>query len=118
LAVAIGRADLVADERFATGKGRRKNARELTVELDAAFATLPFAEITRRLNALGLVWAPLQTPADVADDPQAEAAGAFLSIDAGNAKPSARRRPQLFFRAPMSGCGRALLIWASTPMRC
>ena len=82
LAEAVGRPDLVADERFATGKDRRKNARELTAELDSAFAALPFAEIARRLNAADLVWAPLQTPADVAEDPQAEAAGAFLRIAA------------------------------------
>ena len=82
LAEAVGRRDLIADERFATGKARRKNARELTAELDSAFAALPFAEIARRLNAADLVWAPLQTPADVAEDPQAEAAGAFLRIAA------------------------------------
>ena len=84
LAEALERPDLVADERFATGKARRKNARELTTELDAAFAALPFAEIARRLNAADLVWAPLQTPADVAEDPQVEAAGAFLRIEAGD----------------------------------
>jgi crotonobetainyl-CoA:carnitine CoA-transferase CaiB-like acyl-CoA transferase len=84
LAECIGRPDLLTDERFATGKARRKNARELTVELDAAFAALPFAEVARRLDAAGLVWAPMQTPAQAADDPQIEAAGAFLRIDPGD----------------------------------
>jgi crotonobetainyl-CoA:carnitine CoA-transferase CaiB-like acyl-CoA transferase len=78
-----GRPDLVADPRFATGKDRRANARELCAELEAAFAALPFAEIARRLDAADLVWAPLQTPAEVAADPQAAAAGAFLEIDDG-----------------------------------
>jgi crotonobetainyl-CoA:carnitine CoA-transferase CaiB-like acyl-CoA transferase len=84
LADALGRPDLVTDDRFATGKARRKHARELTAELDAAFAALPYAEIAQRLDAADLVWAPLQTPADVAADPQVEAAGAFVRIGEGD----------------------------------
>ena len=80
---AAGREDLVADERFASGKARRANARDLAVELDAAFAALPMAEIARRLNEADLVWAPLQTPAEVAADPQIAAAGAFVDIEDG-----------------------------------
>ena len=41
------------------------------------------AEIARRLDDADLVWAPLQTPAEVANDPQIAAAGAFLEIDDG-----------------------------------
>jgi crotonobetainyl-CoA:carnitine CoA-transferase CaiB-like acyl-CoA transferase len=84
LAGVVDRRDLVSDERFATGKARRKHARELTIELDAAFAALPFEEIRRRLDAADMVWAPLQTPADAAADPQVEASGAFLRIDPGD----------------------------------
>jgi crotonobetainyl-CoA:carnitine CoA-transferase CaiB-like acyl-CoA transferase len=80
---AAGRPDLITDERFATGKARRQNARDLMKELDAAFAALPFDEIARRLDAADLVWAPFQTPADVANDPQVAAAGAFLEVDDG-----------------------------------
>jgi crotonobetainyl-CoA:carnitine CoA-transferase CaiB-like acyl-CoA transferase len=81
---ALGRPDLVTDERFATGKARRQNARELTVELDAAFGALTFEEAARRLDAADLVWAPMQTPADAANDPQVEASGAFLRVDPGD----------------------------------
>ena len=84
LAQALGRPDLVTDERFATGKARRKNARELTAELDTAFGALTFAEAASRLDAADLVWAPMQTPAQAAADPQIEAAGAFLRIDPGD----------------------------------
>ncbi|HZZ87900.1 MAG TPA: CoA transferase, partial [Caulobacteraceae bacterium] len=80
LAAAIDRPDLPTDERFATGKARRQNARELTIELDAAFAAIPFEEIKRRLDAADLVWAPMQTPAEAAEDPQIEAAGAFVRV--------------------------------------
>lgn len=78
-----GREDLIADERFATGKARRANARDLAAELEAAFAALPMAEIAARLDAADLVWAPLQTPAQVAADPQIAAAGAFLEVEDG-----------------------------------
>lgn len=82
-ATAAGRPDLVTDERFATSKARRQNAAQLTVELERGFAALPFEEIARRLDAADLVWAPLQTSAEVAADPQAAAAGAFVKVDDG-----------------------------------
>jgi len=80
---AAGRPDLIADERFATGKSRREHARALSAELDAAFAALPFEEIARRFDEADLVWALMQTPAEVAADPQVAAAGAFVDIDDG-----------------------------------
>jgi crotonobetainyl-CoA:carnitine CoA-transferase CaiB-like acyl-CoA transferase len=78
-----GRPDLITDERFASGKARRANARELAAELDAAFAALPMAEIARRLDEADLVWAPMQTPAEVDRDPQIAAAGGFVEIEDG-----------------------------------
>jgi crotonobetainyl-CoA:carnitine CoA-transferase CaiB-like acyl-CoA transferase len=80
---AAGRPDLIVDERFASGKARRQNARELCAELDAAFAALPFDEIARRLDEADLVWAPMQTPAEVSADPQIAAAGAFIDVEDG-----------------------------------
>lgn len=82
-AEAAGRPDLITDERFATGKARRQNAAALAAELDKGFAALPFDEIARRLDAADLVWAPMQTPAEVAADPQIAAAGAFVEIEDG-----------------------------------
>jgi len=81
---AAGRQDLIADERFATGKSRRQHARELSAELDAAFAALPMEEIARRLDAADLVWALMQTPAEVAADPQIAAAGGFVEVEDGH----------------------------------
>jgi crotonobetainyl-CoA:carnitine CoA-transferase CaiB-like acyl-CoA transferase len=78
-----GRADLVHEPRFATGKERRAHARDLAAELEAAFAQLPMDEIARRLDEADLVWAPFQTPADVDADPQVAAAGAFVDVDDG-----------------------------------
>jgi crotonobetainyl-CoA:carnitine CoA-transferase CaiB-like acyl-CoA transferase len=78
-----GRPELVEDERFATGRGRRENSPLLVAEFDKAFAELPFEEIARRLDAADLVWSPVQTPADVAADPQVAAAGALVQVEDG-----------------------------------
>jgi crotonobetainyl-CoA:carnitine CoA-transferase CaiB-like acyl-CoA transferase len=80
---ALGREDLTEDERFNSGKGRRANSPALIAELDAAFAQLPYDEIARRFDAADLVWSPLQTPADVAADPQATASGALIQVEDG-----------------------------------
>jgi crotonobetainyl-CoA:carnitine CoA-transferase CaiB-like acyl-CoA transferase len=83
LCKALGREDLIEDERFATGKGRRANSPELIAELDEAFARFGFDEIARRFDAADLVWSPLQTPADVAADPQVAASGAVIQVEDG-----------------------------------
>ncbi|MGI5192903.1 CaiB/BaiF CoA transferase family protein [Streptomyces sp. CA-288835] len=75
---ALGRDDLGTDERFATGKARRGHVRELIAIFDEEFAKLPLAEWAERLDAEGVWWAPVQTLAEVAADPQAEAVGAFV----------------------------------------
>ncbi|WP_328766802.1 CaiB/BaiF CoA transferase family protein [Streptomyces sp. NBC_00286] len=75
---ALGREDLGTDERFATGKARRGHVRELIAAFDEEFAKLPLAEWAERFDAEGVWWAPVQTLAEVAADPQAEAVGAFV----------------------------------------
>jgi crotonobetainyl-CoA:carnitine CoA-transferase CaiB-like acyl-CoA transferase len=82
-AAVAGRPDLTEDERFATGKARRQNSQALVAEFDAAFAALTFDEIATRLDAADLVWAPVQTPAEVAADPQVAASGAILQVEDG-----------------------------------
>jgi crotonobetainyl-CoA:carnitine CoA-transferase CaiB-like acyl-CoA transferase len=79
---AADRPDLAEDERFKTGKERRANSPALIAELDRAFAALPFEEIARRFDEADLVWSPLQTPADVAADPQV-AATALVQVEDG-----------------------------------
>jgi crotonobetainyl-CoA:carnitine CoA-transferase CaiB-like acyl-CoA transferase len=80
---AFGRADLPADERFRSGRGRKDNSAALVAEFDATFTQLDMTEIARRLDEADLVWAPVQTPAEVAADPQVAAAGAILQIEDG-----------------------------------
>ncbi|MEV1080003.1 CoA transferase [Streptomyces sp. NPDC050211] len=75
---ALGREDLGDDERFATGKARRGHVRELIAVFDEEFAKRPLADWAERFDAEGVWWAPVQTLAEVAADPQAEAVGAFV----------------------------------------
>lgn len=83
LARACGKPDLPQDERFKSGRLRKDNNKALVAEFDAAFGALDFAEIAARLDAEDLVWAPVQTPAEVAADPQVAAAGAFVDVEDG-----------------------------------
>ena len=83
LATACGRPDLLEDERFPTGRLRKDNSVALVTELDDAFGGLDFEDIARRLDEVDLVWAPVQTPAQVAADPQVAAAGALIDVEDG-----------------------------------
>jgi crotonobetainyl-CoA:carnitine CoA-transferase CaiB-like acyl-CoA transferase len=83
LCAACERPDLPHDERFRTGRARKDNSPVLVAELDQAFAALDFAEIARRLDDADLVWAPVQSPAEVAADPQVAAAGALVDVEDG-----------------------------------
>jgi crotonobetainyl-CoA:carnitine CoA-transferase CaiB-like acyl-CoA transferase len=76
-----GRPDLVEDPRFATGKARRENSPLLVAEFDKAFAAMSFDEIAERLDAADMVWSPVQTPAQVAADPQVMASGALVQVE-------------------------------------
>lgn len=78
----IGQPELEKDERFASAKGRRANARELVDILDAAFAAKDLAHWRPLLDGEDIVWSPLMSPAEVSRDPQAIAAGAFVDVPA------------------------------------
>jgi crotonobetainyl-CoA:carnitine CoA-transferase CaiB-like acyl-CoA transferase len=83
IATAAGRADLIDDPRFKTDRNRRDNTPELVSLLDAAFGALPFDELARRFIEADLPWAPVQTPAQLLEDPQAQAAGCFVATPDG-----------------------------------
>jgi crotonobetainyl-CoA:carnitine CoA-transferase CaiB-like acyl-CoA transferase len=76
----IGKPELETDERFANPKGRRANAAQLVDILDAAFAEHDLDYWRAKLDAEDMIWAPLMKPGDVANDPQAKAAGAFVEV--------------------------------------
>jgi crotonobetainyl-CoA:carnitine CoA-transferase CaiB-like acyl-CoA transferase len=71
----IGRDDLVADERFVDLAARRANAAECVDILDAEFARRTFVEWKELLSRLDAPWAPVQSVAELLDDPQVLANG-------------------------------------------
>ncbi|HEY2658716.1 MAG TPA: CaiB/BaiF CoA-transferase family protein [Caulobacteraceae bacterium] len=83
IAQGLGVADLALDPRFAKGRERRTNGLELIRLLDETFATMNLTEAGARLDAADVVWSPVLTPAELAADPQAEAAGCFVHMPDG-----------------------------------
>jgi crotonobetainyl-CoA:carnitine CoA-transferase CaiB-like acyl-CoA transferase len=80
---AVGRPELADDPRFATARDRRINGAALITELDAAFATRTRDEWGAVFAEHDVWWAPVQSLADVVADPQARAAGAFVTMATG-----------------------------------
>ncbi|MEQ1890539.1 MAG: CaiB/BaiF CoA-transferase family protein [Alphaproteobacteria bacterium] len=84
LAYAIGLGHFAEDERFSTPLARRKNATEIVAILDEVFAKKTLEQWGRIFDDSDLVWAPVQTSAQVVVDPQAHAAGAFVDVTRKN----------------------------------
>ncbi len=78
---AIERPELEADERFAGAIARYRNSAELIAILDAVFAARSLAEWSQRLGAHRLIWSPVQTLAEAAEDQNAIARGTFPVVD-------------------------------------
>lgn len=87
---AIDRPDLLDDERFRSARDRRKHASLMIATLDTEFAKHTRAELIERFDREDVWWAPVHQPADVLEDPQAIAAGAFVDVPAGEAGPAHR----------------------------
>ena len=82
LARAIGRAELLADARFATGAQRRENSPALIALLDEVFATRDWAEWRATLAASQLLSSHVARLTDVLDDRQMAAAEAIVPFEA------------------------------------
>jgi crotonobetainyl-CoA:carnitine CoA-transferase CaiB-like acyl-CoA transferase len=79
LLTAIGRPDILADPRFTPPIADIDDVRQLRAIFDAAFAGVTLDAVAAMLNAADLIWAPMASLAEVAADPQAQAAGCFVS---------------------------------------
>jgi crotonobetainyl-CoA:carnitine CoA-transferase CaiB-like acyl-CoA transferase len=78
---AIGRDDLRDDERFAGARALTKNRVEVVAILDEAFAAQPLDHWSKVFDEHDVFWAPIQNAAEVLDDPQARATGAWLRVE-------------------------------------
>lgn len=67
----VERPELLDDPRFADPESRTRNKIALTEVLNSIFATRTYQEWLDKLDTMEGVWAPLQSPGEVADDPQA-----------------------------------------------
>jgi len=81
---ALGHAEWRDDARFKDFGGRRKNSREITRLIDEAIASRTREEWGPIFDRHNLIWAPVQTEAEVMLDRQAEAVGAFVDIEHPN----------------------------------
>ncbi len=73
--------ELENDPRFNSIEARGKNARELIAILDGKFASRPREEWLKILKEAGCICTPIQSPIEVADDPQALANNYFVYVD-------------------------------------
>lgn len=96
----MDRADLIEDERYTTGKSRRANASELVTIMDAEFGKYTKAEIAQRLDDESIAWAPVQTLAEVAKDPQVAAAGGITQVPSASGDGSSFSSPASPIRFP------------------
>jgi len=78
---ALGKTEWADDPRFATAGIRAKNCTAMTALIDEVVATRPREEWAPIFDRHELIWAPVNTDAEVLNDPQAHAIGAFAAVD-------------------------------------
>jgi crotonobetainyl-CoA:carnitine CoA-transferase CaiB-like acyl-CoA transferase len=80
---ALGRPDLLDDERFSSASAIRRNRTEVIALLDEVIAERPLAEWSERFDREGVWWAVAQSPAEVVVDPQLLANDGFVPVEGG-----------------------------------
>jgi crotonobetainyl-CoA:carnitine CoA-transferase CaiB-like acyl-CoA transferase len=80
----LGREDLIADPRFADSGKRFENRAACVDALDAIFAQRTLEEWKQALATTEGVWAPVQRPLELYDDPQVLANGYLPEVELGD----------------------------------
>jgi crotonobetainyl-CoA:carnitine CoA-transferase CaiB-like acyl-CoA transferase len=80
----LGREDLIEDPRFATSAARAENCEDCVSALDEIFAARDLEEWKQVLATTDGVWAPVQHPAELYDDPQVIANGYLPQVKLGD----------------------------------
>jgi crotonobetainyl-CoA:carnitine CoA-transferase CaiB-like acyl-CoA transferase len=101
----IGREDLIDDERFSSPKARRKNSVECVGVLDEGFGAMTKEEAAKRLDEHSIAWAPVQTMAEAAADPQVLAAGGIVDVPSAAGDGSSFKSPASPVRFPGANDG-------------
>lgn len=80
---AIGRPELIDDNRFAGARSIRRNRRDLIMILDEAFAARTLEDWRQRFDENDVWWQKVQQPADILQDPQLAANGWLEDVGVG-----------------------------------
>lgn len=78
---AIGREDLMQDERFATNPGRVENREALVAELQRTFSGRTADEWAAEIRAAGVPCGPVNSLADVFSDPHVLSSGMLRNVE-------------------------------------
>ncbi len=78
---ALGFREMIGNPRFHTFKARTEHARELIELLDRVIGALDMAQCAKLFNQHGVVWGPVPSPGEVAQDEQMQANGLYPEID-------------------------------------
>ena len=80
----LEREDLIDDPRFRDAKARAENKAECVDTLDAIFAQHDLETWKQKLATTEGVWAPIQYPGELYDDPQAQINGYLPEVELNN----------------------------------
>jgi len=112
---ALDRDALATDPRFADAPARFHNSRELVALLDGLFAERGLEEWSEALGRERLIWAPMRTLSEAIGDANAEATGAFATVEHPQFGRFRTVAPPLKLSAhPMPGTALAPLLAADT----
>ncbi|WP_018636357.1 CaiB/BaiF CoA transferase family protein [Parafrankia elaeagni] len=89
LVTRLGHPELVEDPRFVDHGARGRNSRECTQTLKGIFESKTLAEWKNAFVGFEGVWAPLQTPAEVHQDPAVIANGLIRTLETTSGQPLA-----------------------------
>ncbi len=78
---ALGHEELEHDSRFSSVEARRTNAKQLVSILDERILSKTRDEWAEIFNECNVIWAPIQTPTEVVNDPQALANEYIVWVD-------------------------------------
>jgi crotonobetainyl-CoA:carnitine CoA-transferase CaiB-like acyl-CoA transferase len=97
---ALGREDLLDDDRWNNIIKRRDNAETLVQELDGEFAKRTLDEWGATFDANNVWWAPVNTVSEALQDSAAQASGAFRKVAGPDGEIPIVATPQDFYATP------------------
>jgi crotonobetainyl-CoA:carnitine CoA-transferase CaiB-like acyl-CoA transferase len=112
----LGRADLIADERFVNAEARYEHRSACVQALDAVFAAKTLDEVHRDLAGFSGVWAPVLRPSEVHRHPQVEPNGLLPEVSGGGRTFRLVAAPMQFDTAPTVPAGPAPELGEHTEM--